>query len=86
MGYWPKQHFLNTRKDARVVMGDWSFRLDDEEAIGKMRFHYEDLKIDFLDSLTLEKGKGKLAFMSFLGNTLIKNNNPRKLFWEYGSI
>ncbi|MDE0560451.1 hypothetical protein OU792_10670 [Algoriphagus sp. NF] len=79
-GILAKAAFLNTREDAQVVMGDWSFRLDDEEAIGKMRFHYEDLKIDFLDSLTLEKGKGKLALMSFLGNTLIKNNNPRKLF------
>ncbi|MCS5491234.1 hypothetical protein [Algoriphagus limi] len=75
-----KGAFLNAREDAQVVSGDWSFRMDENEAIGNMRFHYENLKVDFLDSMTLEKGTGKLALISFLANTLIKNNNPRKLF------
>ncbi|NVJ85957.1 MAG: hypothetical protein HWE15_06610 [Algoriphagus sp.] len=75
-----KGAFLNAREDAQVVSGDWSFRMDDHEAIGNMRFHYENLKVDFLDSMTLEKGTGKLSLMTFLANTLVKNNNPRKLF------
>lgn len=75
-----KGAFLNAREGAQVVSGDWSFRMDDHEAIGNMRFHYENLKVDFLDSMTLEKGTGKLSLMTFLANTLVKNNNPRKLF------
>ncbi|SDC99698.1 protein of unknown function [Algoriphagus faecimaris] len=61
-----------------VLKGDWNFRLDKEEAFGRMDFRYEGLKVTFLDSVTLEKGRGKLGLMTFLANTLIKNNNPRK--------
>ncbi|EAZ81544.2 hypothetical protein ALPR1_20948 [Algoriphagus machipongonensis] len=66
--------------EGKVIDGDWRFTLDEEEAIGDMNFHYEDLKIEFLDSLTLERGKGKLGFMTFMANTIAKNSNPRKLF------
>lgn len=61
-----------------VKKGDWSFRLDKEEAFGRMNFRYDGLNVTFLDSVNLSKGKGKLAWMTFLANTLIKNNNPRK--------
>lgn len=67
-------------KSGRVNSGDWSFRMDNEEVRGKMLFLYEGLKVDLVDSLTMVKGRGKLAIESFLANTLIKNNNPRKLF------
>lgn len=67
--------------DGRVTDGKWNFRLDEKEAIGDMDFFYEDLKIEFLDSLTLERGKGKLNLYTFLANTLTKKSNPRS-FWN----
>lgn len=66
--------------DGRVTDGKWNFRMDDEEAIGKMNFKYKDLKIAFLDSLTLERGHGKLGLITFLANTFTRSNNPRKFF------
>lgn len=74
-----KGAFVKARA-GRVNSGDWSFRMDDDEVIGRMNFLYEGLKVDLVDSMTMAKGKGKLAIESFLANTLIKNNNPRKLF------
>ncbi|MDI1321424.1 MAG: hypothetical protein PSV36_01670 [Algoriphagus sp.] len=63
--------------EGRITDGKWKFRMDENEAIGDMDFFYEDLKIEFLDSLTLEKGKGRLGLYTFLANTLAKNSNPR---------
>ena len=63
--------------DGRVTDGKWKFRLDENEAIGDMDFLYEDLKIEFLDSLTLERGRGRLGLYTFLANTLAKKSNPR---------
>lgn len=63
--------------DGRVTDGEWNFKVNDDVAQGKMNFHYEDLKIEFLDSLTLERGTGKLNLMTFLANTITKNSNPR---------
>ncbi|WP_373396652.1 hypothetical protein V8V91_18110 [Algoriphagus halophilus] len=63
--------------DGRVTDGKWNFKVNDDVAQGKMNFHYEDLKIEFLDSLTLERGTGKLNLMTFLANTITKNSNPR---------
>ena len=42
-----------------------------------MNLGYRDLKLQFLDSLTLMPGKGKLRIFSFAANLLAKNNNPR---------
>jgi hypothetical protein len=66
--------------DGKVTDGKWNFKIDDDVARGKMNFRYEDLKLEFLDSLTLERGRGKLGFMTFLANTITKKSNPRKLF------
>ncbi|MBN7814115.1 hypothetical protein [Algoriphagus pacificus] len=66
--------------EGKVTDGKWDFTVDDEIAQGKMNFHYEDLKIEFLDSLTLERGTGKLNLLTFLANTFTKNSNPRKFF------
>ncbi|MHA7131278.1 hypothetical protein [Algoriphagus namhaensis] len=67
-------------RSGRVVNGKWKFKINEDEAWGKMRFFYEDLKVDFLDTLTLEPGKGRLALMTFAANTAVKNSNPRGLF------
>lgn len=64
--------------DGKVTDGKWGFRLDDDFANGQMNFKYKDLKIEFLDSLTLERGTGKLGLMTFLANAFTKSNNPRK--------
>lgn len=40
-----------------VTQGTWQFRLDEQEAWGSMALGYTDLKIQFLDSLTLGPGK-----------------------------
>ena len=64
--------------EGRVTDGNWKFRLDENEAIGDMDFLYEDLKIEFLDSLTLERGRGKLGLYTFLANTLTRKSNPRR--------
>jgi hypothetical protein len=66
--------------DGKVIDGKWNFRLNEEEAWGKMTFKYEDLKVEFLDPLTLERGRGQLGFMTFLANTFTKKSNPRTLF------
>ncbi|PZX48500.1 hypothetical protein [Algoriphagus chordae] len=66
--------------DGKVTDGKWKFKIDDDVARGTMNFRYEDLKIEFLDSLTLESGRGKLGLMTFLANAVVKNNNPRKFF------
>lgn len=64
----------------RVSDANWNFRLDDQQAVGEMNFHYNGLKIALMDSVTLEKGKGILKFYSFLANVMIRKNNPRGLF------
>lgn len=67
--------------DGRVIDGKWNFRMDENEAIGDMDFLYKNLKIEFLDSLTLEKGSGRLSLYTFLANTVARKNNPRS-FWN----
>jgi hypothetical protein len=59
-----------------VTQGTWEFRLDEQEAVGTMALGYSDLKFQFLDSLTLEPGKGKLKFYNFLANLWAKKSNP----------
>lgn len=63
--------------DGTVTDGDWNFRLNEDFARGRMSFGYTDLKVQFLDSLTLERGLGKLKIYTFGANLLAKNNNPR---------
>jgi hypothetical protein len=66
-------------QEGTVTDGNWQFRLTDDFAIGNMEFAYTDLKIQFLDSLTLAQGLGKLKVYTFGANLLAKNNNPRGL-------
>ncbi|TDQ13786.1 hypothetical protein DFQ04_3510 [Algoriphagus boseongensis] len=63
--------------DGTVTGGQWDFRLNEDYAIGKMAFGYTDLKIQFVDSLTYERGLGKLKIYTFGANLIAKNNNPR---------
>ncbi|GAA0877646.1 hypothetical protein GCM10009119_06140 [Algoriphagus jejuensis] len=65
--------------DGTVSDGTWNFTLDDNVARGEMEFGYSDLKIQFLDSLTLSQGMGKLKFYTFGANLFAKNSNPRAL-------
>jgi len=67
-------------EEGRVTGGKWDFKMNEDEAWGKMNFNYKDLKIQLLDTVSMQKGKGKLGFMTFLANTFAKNSNPRKLF------
>jgi hypothetical protein len=60
-----------------VTDGTWSFTLNEDDARGEMKFAYTDLRIQFLDSLTLEKGQGKLKIYTFGANLFAKNSNPR---------
>jgi hypothetical protein len=64
----------------KVKGGNWDFRINENEAWGKMTLNYEDLKIQLLDTVSMLPGKGKLGILTFAANTLIKNSNPRKLF------
>ncbi|WP_026969625.1 hypothetical protein [Algoriphagus terrigena] len=65
--------------DGTVTDGKWEFRLDEDEARGVMEFGYTNLKIQFLDSLTLNQGLGKLKLYTFGANLFAKNSNPRGL-------
>jgi hypothetical protein len=65
--------------DGTVTDGTWNFTLNEDEARGEMEFGYTDLKIQFLDSLTLERGLGKLKMYTFGANLFAKNSNPRAL-------
>ena len=60
-----------------ITHGDWDFEVNELEAFGSMTLGYRDFKLTFLDSLTLERGKGKLRVYSFVANLLGKNANPR---------
>lgn len=64
----------------KVRDGDWRFRINKDEAWGEMDFRYQDLKIQLLDTVSMMPGKGKLGLLTFLANTLTRNNNPRKFF------
>jgi len=57
--------------------GEWEFTLNEDQALGMMKFAYRDLKIQFLDTLTLAPGKGKLKLYSLGANLLLKDSNPR---------
>ncbi|MDX5478701.1 MAG: hypothetical protein LPJ98_09620 [Cyclobacteriaceae bacterium] len=63
--------------EGEVSEGQWDFTLNEDYALGKMAFGYKDLKIQFVDSLTYERGLGKLKIYTFGANLLAKNNNPR---------
>ncbi len=60
-----------------ITHGNWDFEVNEQEAFGSMTLGYRDFKLEFLDSLTLERGKGKLRIYSFVANFLGKNANPR---------
>lgn len=75
--------FLRTGSFVQIQKGNtslsnWDFTLDENKALGSMNFHYEDLKIALVDSLTLHK---KRKFYSMLANLFIRNRNPRP-FWN----
>jgi hypothetical protein len=59
-----------------VTQGIWQFRLNEQEAIGSMALGYAGLKLQFLDTLTLGQGKGKLKFYTLLANLWVKKSNP----------
>jgi hypothetical protein len=63
--------------EGAITNGQWEFQLDDDFAKGEMELTYKDLKLQFLDSLTLEPGRGKLKFFTFGANVFAKNANPR---------
>ena len=71
-----KTVFVRAEKGSSAA-GEWDFMLDEASALGSMKFAYKDLKLQFLDTLTLEAGKGKLKAYSIGANFLIKNSNPR---------
>jgi len=60
-----------------ITHGNWEFEVNEQEAFGSMTLGYRDFKLQFLDSLTLMPGKGKLRLFSFFANLLAKNANPR---------
>lgn len=72
-------------REGKVNSAKWNFRLTDVEAVGQMNLLYQDLKIQLLDSLTLQRGRGKLNVLSFLANTVIKKSNPRGFFGNQAS-
>lgn len=65
--------------DGVVTDGKWSFTLNEDEARGEMQFGYTNLRLQFLDSLTLERGLGKLKIYTFGANLFAKKSNPRAL-------
>jgi hypothetical protein len=60
-----------------ITQGNWDFEVNEKEAFGSMTLGYRDFKLQFLDSMTLAPGKGKLRLYSFVANLLAKNANPR---------
>ncbi|MEY3644465.1 MAG: hypothetical protein RLZZ207_1160 [Bacteroidota bacterium] len=60
-----------------ITQANWDFEVNEQEAFGSMTLGYRDLKLQFIDSLTLTPGKGKLRIYSLLANLLAKNSNPR---------
>lgn len=65
-------------REGRILNADWSFVADDNEAIGKMTFLYEDLNVELLDERTLTKGRGMKSMLTFVINTFaVRSNNPR---------
>jgi hypothetical protein len=65
----------------------FSFDGNEDYAYGKMKFYYNDLKINVLDADThLQRGHG-VSIKSFFANTFVVNSkNPRLLFVREGDI
>lgn len=73
-----KSNAFASARDGRILNADWSFEANDDEAIGKMTFLYEDLNVQLLDERTLTKGKGMKSMLTFVLNTFaVRSNNPR---------
>jgi hypothetical protein len=73
-----KSNAFASARDGRILNADWSFEANDDEAIGKMTFLYEDLNVQLLDERTLTKGKGMKPILTFVINTFaVKSKNPR---------
>jgi hypothetical protein len=68
---------LFVKATGQVTGGRWNFRMNEEYAVGQMELGYQGLKIQFLDSLTFEQGKGRLRLLNTGANFLAKNSNPR---------
>jgi hypothetical protein len=60
-----------------ITHGNWKFEVNEHEAFGSMTLGYRDFKLQFLDSMTLAPGKGKLRLYGFIANLLAINANPR---------
>jgi hypothetical protein len=60
-----------------ITHGNWEFEVNEHEAFGSMTLGYRDFKLQFLDSMTLAPGKGKLRLYGFIANLLAINANPR---------
>lgn len=73
-----KSNAFARARDGRILRADWSFEADDDEAVGKMTFLYEDLNLELLEERTLERGKGRKSILTFVLNTFaVRSNNPR---------
>ena len=68
---------LFVKANGLVTGGRWNFRLNEAYALGQMELGYQGLKIQFLDSLTFEPGRGRLRLLNAGANFLAKNSNPR---------
>jgi hypothetical protein len=60
-----------------ITHGNWEFEVNEHEAFGSMTLGYRDFKLQFLDSMTLAPGKGKLRLYGLVANLLAINANPR---------
>jgi len=64
----------------KITDGDWGSRINKGEAWGEMDFRYQDFKIQLLYKVNVLPMKGKSGLLTFLANTMTRNNNPRKSF------
>lgn len=76
-----------TIKSGDIQKIDWNFEANNQSSRGKMRFHYNDLKVSLLNK---KEGK-KQGFGGFLGSTLantfvVRRNNPTLRIMRVGRI
>ncbi|MEM6766526.1 MAG: hypothetical protein AAF655_16445 [Bacteroidota bacterium] len=76
-----------TIKSGDIQKIDWDFEADNQSSSGKMRFHYNDLKVSLLNK---KEGK-KQGVAGFLGSSLantfvVRRNNPTLRIMRVGRI
>lgn len=64
--------------EGRINKMELNLNMDEYKAKGNLNFYYEGVKVDFLKRDEDENKLKKRGFLSFVNNTILPNDNPRR--------